>query len=274
MKTTTTILEPTEATVADQPARLPATIERDPMQLVQLAIERGTDADQLGKLMSLVEDYQSQRAKRAFAIAFNAAQREMPRIVRDKKGAKGNIYSTLETIYSTIGPIITKHGFSISWGQGDAKVEGDTRVIATLMHIDGHFQEYIGDYPIDGKGAKGGDVMTPLQGIVSSHTYAQRDMMRMMFSLVIADVDEDGASPLQLIGRDAVLKINTLLDEIGGATDAFFEWLSTMPGHSKGMRSLEKVTQANLPKIVEYLKRKLAQVEAAKKPVTAKGGAK
>lgn len=194
-----------------------ALAETGPLSLLRLAVEKGAGADELEKLAALAERLEANRAKAAFTASFNACQKEMPVLVRDAQNKRVSsdrkTYIYLETLQAALRPIYTKHGFAISWSQGDSTKEGYTRVVGKLHHIGGHSEQYQGDYPLDGRGAKGGETMNPLQGTVSSHTYAQRDMLRLMFNLTIADYDLDGereAAPSEGILADQVAELNAL----------------------------------------------------------------
>ena len=196
----------------ERSTQLATTRPLDPLMLLQTLIEKGADAEQLGKMTDLVERWQASAAKMAFAKAMNFCQSEMPVIVRDDYNSHTKSpYVRLETLQNVIRPIYTRHGFSISWSQGERAAEGLSRVVGTLFHIDGHSERYQGDYPIDGAGAKGGQVMNPLQGTVSSHTYAQKDMLRLMFNLTIMDKDADGNQADSICAPDQVGVINDLI---------------------------------------------------------------
>lgn len=195
-----------------------ALAEAGPMSLLRLAVEKGAGADELEKLAALAERLEANRAKAAFAQAMNECQKEMPVVVRDAQNKRVSTerktYVKLESLQATVRPIYTKHGFSVSWSQGEAPREGLTRVLARLYHIGGHSEGYQGDYPLDGEGAKGAAIMNPLQGTVSSHTYAQRDMLRLMFSITIVDKDFDGnrgPAPSEGILADQVDELNALV---------------------------------------------------------------
>jgi hypothetical protein len=187
--------------------------ERDPLSLLRLAVEKGAGADELEKLAALAERLEANRARAAFAVALNACQGELTAIIRDDYNAHTKSgYVKLETLQAHIRPVYTRHGFSISWSQGEAR-EGLTRVVGRLYHIAGHSEQYQGDYPLDGVGAKGGSVMNPLQGTVSAHTYAQRDMLRLMFNLTIVDKDHDGNPVDPICTGDQFKVINDAIAE-------------------------------------------------------------
>jgi len=238
----------------------PHKADTHPLVILQQLIEKGADPAALSKMMDLAERYEQMRAQKEFSTALVAAQVEMPVIVKDTQNNRTNKnYAALETVQKAIRPIYTKHGFSISWGQGNSPREGYTRVLATLYHVGGFSKEFQGDYPLDGVGAKGGAVMNPLQGTVSSHTYAQRDMTRLMFNLTIADTDNDGEHIDPLLTPDQVKVVNELLMdlELAGVTiNKPKLWEFLLGRKVTPDDGLHCVTQSAFTKAVDFLGRK------------------
>ena len=229
----------------------------DPLSLLQTLIDKGADPDKLGKMIDLAERWQAQVAKAAFAQAMNACQKEMPVITKDASNNHNqSLYVRLESLQSQIVPVYTKHGFSVSWSQGEAP-QGMTRVLATLFHTGGHSQAYQGDYPIDGKGAQGGGVMNALQGTVSAHTYAQRDMLRLMFNITITGYDKDGnyAANEQSIGEEDQKLIKRILDDTGADVEGFLAWARTATGGSN-IAALDEIPRSLMPKVLSILRQK------------------
>lgn len=164
-----------------------------PLVLLQQAIAKGLDADQLGKLMDLQERYEASRAKAEYSAAMVACQREMPVIVRNKMNSQTNSkYATLETIQEKIKSIYLKHGFSLSHGSADSPMAGHYRATCTVTHEGGHSEYFFLDVPPDDKGIKGSTNKTAIQALGSSLSYAQRYLECRIFDLTIADQDRDG----------------------------------------------------------------------------------
>ncbi len=143
----------------------------------------------------------------------------MPRIVKCKAGRNKAMYAPLEEIQKAVDPVMMKYGFSPSFTTAEPPSPGLTRVVCNLFHKSGHSERYQGDYSIDGKGAKGGEVMNELQGMVSSHTYAQRDMLRLIWFITIEGADKDGERS-RVIDGEQIGVINDLLVEFDTAGDA------------------------------------------------------
>lgn len=225
------------------------------MNWLERIVEKGViDPDAIGKLIDLKCKMEDRLARSAYQSAMTACQAEMPTVVRaTKNGRTSKLYANLETILALAKPVYSKHGFSLSFGEGESHLPDHTRVLLDVMHREGHVVRYQGDYPLDGKGAKGGEVMNAIQGHVSSNTYAQRDMVRKVFALVIADSDLDGEPVVQYATQQEILEINTLIDkcaEVGKPVtfDRFLKWL--------GVDNLENLDTAGVRKAVDELRRR------------------
>lgn len=269
--------------MSDEPAIV--TVATNPLLLVARYLDRAdADPSKLERLADLVEWHEKREAERAEAVAEIACQREMPVVVRDADNSRtGKKYARVETIQESIRQAMLKHGFSLSWSQGDAPWEGWTRVLCVRSHISGHKRTYQGDYPLDGKGAKGGSVMNDLQGVVSAHTYAQKDMLRLMWNITIADKDRDGESNGNgTINGDQIAAINDLLAACEKKGEPFaikdvqrflaFAINCAMPTKDESPLSLAEVPAARFTAVVTYLTSRLAN--GPSKPQTAKGAAK
>ena len=159
---------------------------RDPM----------VNVEKMTQLVALKERLDANAAKVAYATAMRAAQAEIKTILkRGENKSTGSWYSTYEDLMLTVGPVAERNGFSIAFDTDDPpKSEIPmVRVVAHVTHIAGHTETYKLDLPADGKGAKGGDVMTRTHATGSAITYGRRYLVKMIFNVVDSDlVDDDG----------------------------------------------------------------------------------
>lgn len=193
----------------------------NPLVLLQSAIDRGINPDQLGKLMDLSERWEANRAKAAFAQAMSACQAEMPAVIKDaeNKGCRSR-YARLETVNYIIKPVYTKHGFSLSFNEvrAEASQPDHCCVEATLRHSGGHCEVYSLDLGLDGKGAQGNqNAMNVLQAKGSTIAYARRYLTLMAFNVAVAEEDNDGGNGNALITPEEVGLINDALGELESA---------------------------------------------------------
>src|SRR5678815_2578692 len=145
--------------MSDKPIQViegtPPPMPLHPLALIQQAIHKGVDADYMGKLMDLQERWEKGIAVKEFNTAMQAAQAEMGVIICDSFNPQTKSkYPSVESINRTIKPIYTRHGFALSFDEGEA-IEGRCRTTCEVMHIGGHSKHYHLDLALDGKGIKG-----------------------------------------------------------------------------------------------------------------------
>jgi hypothetical protein len=90
-----------------------------------------------------------------------------------------------------VRPIYAGHGFALSFNTAEAPGPEQARIVCDVSHVGGHTRRYHIDMPVDGKGARGGDVMTKTHAMGSGVSYGMRYLLRMIFNLAI-DYDDDG----------------------------------------------------------------------------------
>lgn len=155
------------------------------------ASDPSVDVTKLEKLMAMAERLEARNAERAFNVAMQAAQEEMGPVRTDASNKQTNSrYASYPALDRVLRPIYTKHGFAISFNTGDSAADF-LRVLAYVSHKNGHTREYKIDMPADGKGAKGGDVMTKTHATGSASLYGMRYLLKMIFNIIVSD-DDDG----------------------------------------------------------------------------------
>lgn len=130
----TTALATREAQPLDVTRREPSVAD-----MLQAVVERGITNENLQaleKLTDLYERMEEKKAERGFAAAFNALQAEMPVIVASSVIPNRGKYERFEDVMRQIGPLLNKHGFTVSFTM-DFK---ENRVLETchLTHVGGH----------------------------------------------------------------------------------------------------------------------------------------
>lgn len=177
------------APVQDQQAALLQVIAR-------AAADPQVDIDKMERLLAMQERVMERNAEAAFNEAMRAAQADMRQVATDANNSQTRSrYATYAAIDAALRPVYTQHGFSISFGTGDAP-EGYVRVLAYVSHVGGHTRQYKADMPADGKGAKGGDVMTKTHAFGAGTSYGMRYLLKMIFNVAVGEYDLDGNNPL------------------------------------------------------------------------------
>lgn len=198
--------------------------EPTPMVLLQMAMDKGLDADKLEKLMQLHERSQDRQAEREFAEAMNACQAEMPAIARDAHNPQTNSkYAKLEAVDRQIKPVYIKHGFTLTFGTDNSPIAEHIRVTCICQHVGGHKRHYQGDFPIDIAGIKGGANKTPMHATGSTMSYGRRYLTLMIFNLVMDGEDNDGNRPVDTITEEQAIQITELIEGQGWPLDEFLK---------------------------------------------------
>jgi len=129
------------------------------------------DVDKLERLIALQEKAQMRQAEQSFNAAMSEAQSEMGPIAADSNNPQTRSrYASYFALDKALRPIYSRHGFALSFGTGDTPMEQYIRVVCYASHRDGFTRTYHVDMPADGKGAKGGDVMTKTHAVGSGLT--------------------------------------------------------------------------------------------------------
>lgn len=174
------------------PPPLPATT---PMTILEQAIAKGVDIDQLQKLMDMVAQWEKKEAKKAFMDALSRFQSMVPVL---KKGKKADIvaksgarysykYADLGSITAQIKGSLQECGLSYRW---EFQPEGGKlKAICFISHRDGHTETTTMESVIDASGGK-----NDIQMIGSTQTYLQRYTLIGGLGLSTADEDNDGRS--------------------------------------------------------------------------------
>ena len=118
----------------------------------------------------------------------------------------GNRYATYAALDKAVRPIYTAHGLRVTFTTGERSTDIAVEVSAYLCGH-GHGRRYSIVMPADGKGARGGDVMTRTHAAASAISYGMRYLSVMIWNLAIdKDDDGNGASALPVHKSSAALK--------------------------------------------------------------------
>lgn len=196
---------------------LPAVMDGTPAGLLHMAVQKGTDADQLAKLMDLYDRWNADQARRAYAEAMRAVQNEAPTIERKATNSQTNSqYAKLEAINAGLVPVYTLHGFSLSFSEGKSEKPGHVRIDCDVSHNAGHTEHKWLELPLDDAGIKGVTNKTPIHATGSTYSYGRRYLTCLIFNVSTGD-DDDG----QGAGKN-------WLETIANHNAAVREWFETI----------------------------------------------
>jgi hypothetical protein len=181
--------------VIDQPAQLPA---ETPAPINMLAViaraasDPAVDVDKMKQLLDVHERMTATAAKLEYDRAMSAAQAAMRPVATDANNpSTKSKYASYFALDNAIRPFYTKHGFALSFDTAPGAAQDMIRVVCKVSHVSGHREFPQLDMPADGKGAKGGDVMTKTHATGSAITYGKRYLLQMVFNLAVGG-DDDG----------------------------------------------------------------------------------
>ncbi len=181
--------------------------------IARAARDPNVDIDKMERLIAMQERIQARDAEVAFNQALNAAQKEMRPIAANASNPQTKSrYATFDKLDRVLRPIYTEHGFSLSFDEGDSPKPEHVRVICYVSHVIGHTRTYHRDMPADGKGAKGGDVMTKTHAAGAAGSYGARYLLKGIFNVAVGEDDEDGNSVIPTINDDEFRELLHLVD--------------------------------------------------------------
>src|SRR3990167_8353411 len=139
------------------------------------------DIEKMERLLQMQERIMAKASEIAFNDAMNQAQSEIGRIAANAENQQTHSkYATYAALDRILRPIYTSHGFSLSFDTADSP-ENAVKVLCYVSHKAGYSRTYSATMPADGKGAKGGDVMTKTHAVGSGMQYGQRYLLKLIF---------------------------------------------------------------------------------------------
>ena len=163
-----------------------------PMDLLQLALQNNAAIDVIERIAALQEKAMLREAEIRFGDALARIQAEIKRVAPDLVNPQtSSRYSSYAAIDRVVRPIYTREGMSLSFSDGESDKPDHVRVIC-FARIGAHVHSIFKDMPTDGKGAKGGDVMTKTHATAAADSYAKRYLVKNLFNIAIGEDDNDG----------------------------------------------------------------------------------
>jgi hypothetical protein len=202
------------------------------------ARDPSVDIDKLQQLMAMRERIEARTAEADFDRALTAAQAGMGRVRTDSNNPQTKSrYASYGALDAAMRPVYTNNGFALSFNTENPAPD-IVRVICRVSHQNGHSRTYQIDMPADGKGAKGGDVMTKTHATGSAVSYGMRYLLKMIFNIAVSDRDDDGnaagkkddgpytPSPGS-ITEDQAANIREALEAKDASEKAFLQWAAS-----------------------------------------------
>lgn len=213
-------------------------VEQQPSEIATMfaivsraAADPAVDMDKLERLMAMQERAIGRQAELEFNSAMNIAQQAIGRIATDKvnQQTRSN-YASYGKLDKFCRPVYTENGFSLSFDTEQCPIPEYVRIVCFVSHSSGHTRKYHLDMPADGKGAKGGDVMTKTHAVGSASRYGMRYLLMMIFNLAIGDEDDDGnaASGSPRISEEQEIILRDMIEATGTEISKFLDYMGAI----------------------------------------------
>ena len=221
-----------------------------PMQMLQIAVERGADMAQLEKLMELQERWQANQARKAFDEAIAAAKAKIKPIAKKRevdfttaKGRTNYHYEDLALIASEVDPILSEFGLSYRYR---SKQDGNkVSVTCVIAHREGHSEETTLTALNDESGNK-----NSIQAIGSAVTYLQRYTLKLALGLAAAKDDDAQKAGVEFITEKQAADLQAKAEEVGANIPNFLRYLKVssfdqlpVSKYAAALRALEQKAQ-------------------------------
>jgi hypothetical protein len=192
------------------------------------------NVDKLERLLAMRDRAVAAEREQAFNNAMAAAQAEMEPVRVDSANPETKSkYASYAALDRAIRPIYSKHGLALSFNTEPATAPEMMTVVCYVTGC-GHTRKYTIDMPTDGKGPKGGSVMSRTHATGAGATYGQRYLMKMIFNIAV-DRDDDGNAAgrtvinnvnpdVPKITKDQIIKLHDKCDAVGCPRKKFLEW--------------------------------------------------
>lgn len=168
-------------------SNLPTTQSNSALTVIENMVSSGNfDVNVARELIEMQKDIMKQQAIINFNHDFALMSKKIPVIAKSKK-AHTTMYAPLEDIVKVVQPILSEHGFSVSFSTQQNTLESVT-VTCTLMHKDGHSTSTELQLPTKAVN----NSMNAMQAIGAAITYGKRYTISGLLNISTGDDDNNG----------------------------------------------------------------------------------
>lgn len=191
-----------------------ASIARSDAQALMDMVERASrdpavDIDKFERILQMRERIVAQEREHAFNEAMAKAQEEMKPVAVDASNKETHSkFASHAALDRALRPVYTKHGFALSYNT-EPHASPEMMNMVCYATACNHTRKYLLELPCDGKGAKGGAVMSRVHATSSGATYGMRILLKMVFNIAV-DRDDDGNAA----GKTAIKEVDDSVPKI------------------------------------------------------------
>jgi hypothetical protein len=195
--------------------------QTSPLAMVQrafeVAIERGEGMAVVNVILAEQRAMLERNDRIAFQEALRRIQNDLKPILKDAENKETHSkFASAEAVDNAIQSLIERERMTLSF-EPRVSEKPDTVLIVGLLSLGGYTKEYPLEMPADGKGAKGGGVMSRTHATGSAITYGKRYLKNAIFDLRFKEKDDDGNAAGGKAGTLGDEQFISLRDNIAGA---------------------------------------------------------
>lgn len=187
-----------------------------PQQMLARALDAAIKQGNGMEVVSVILEQQRWMITHSEEQAFNEALRRIQNNLKKipKKGKNKETNSTFarsEDVDDAIEEQISAEGMTLNFEPAESSKPDEVLVIGVLA-LGAFSKRYPLPMPADGKGAKGGGVMSRTHATGAAITYAKRYLKNMIFDLRFEEVDDDGNGATGVTNEQAIGWIDAIKD--------------------------------------------------------------
>lgn len=161
-----------------------------PMNLMQIALNNHAAIDIIERLAALQERSLDREAENQYNLAMEAAQNDIYNVVPDMKNDETKSkYASFHALNKAIRPVYLRHGFSLTFTGAESSKPDEVLIVCDCSHKAGWTKKYMLPMPCDGKGPKGGGVMSKSHATLAATSYGRSGLLKMIFNIAIGEDD-------------------------------------------------------------------------------------
>jgi hypothetical protein len=167
-----------------------------PMQMIQVAFDAAIKQGSAMEVVNLILEQQKWMIQHSEEEAYNATLKRIQKKLKSipKRGWNPDTkskFATSEDIDGEIQTLLDDENMTLSFRPAVAERPDEVLIIG-LLSLGAYTREYPLNMPADGKGAKGGGVMSRTHATGAAITYGKRYLKNMIFDLRFDEKDDDG----------------------------------------------------------------------------------
>jgi hypothetical protein len=200
-----------------------------PMEMVQIAFAKAVEQGAAAEMVTLILDQQRWLITHTEEENFNAALKRIQKNLKSisKRGWNPDTqskFATSEDIDSAIQQLLDDENMTLTFVPEDSP-NADEVVIVGCLSLGAYTKKYPLPMPADGKGPKGGGVMSRTHATGSAITYGKRYLKNMIFDLRFKETDDDGNGANGVrVPSEKVGEWMRLLEEASDLTVLMKQW--------------------------------------------------